>query len=101
MNAAAVIGAPNAAGLIGDAYLNPSEMKKQSAVAGAQPGRHQPPSQPEVNIVLEPPVAIPDASPQDRKAAQELLAKGLVRAVIFATDECHADRLRQRSSASR
>jgi len=48
------------------------------------------PSQPEVNIVLEPPVAIPDASPKDRKAAQDLLAKGLLRAVIFATDDCDA-----------
>jgi predicted enzyme related to lactoylglutathione lyase len=48
------------------------------------------PSQPEVSIVLEPPVAIPDASPQDRKAGEDLLAKGLLRAVIFATDDCDA-----------
>jgi len=48
------------------------------------------PSQPEVSIVLEPPAAIPDASPQDRKAAEDLLAKGLLRAVIFATDDCDA-----------
>ena len=49
-----------------------------------------PKAQPDVSIVLEPPAAIPDASPQDRKAAEELLAKGLLRAVIFATDDCDA-----------
>jgi predicted enzyme related to lactoylglutathione lyase len=49
-----------------------------------------PPTQPDVNIVLEPPLAIPDASPQDRKAMEELLAKGMLRAVIFATDDCDA-----------
>lgn len=48
------------------------------------------PTQPEVNMVLEPPAAIPDASPKDRKAAEDLLAKGLLRAVIFATDDCDA-----------
>lgn len=48
------------------------------------------PSQLDVNIVLEPPAAIPDASPKDRKAAEDLLAKGLLRAVIFATDDCDA-----------
>jgi len=48
------------------------------------------PAQPDLNIVLEPPAAIPDASPQDRKAADELLAKGLLRAVIFSTDDCDA-----------
>ena len=56
-----------------------------------------PASQPEVNIVLEPPVADPSASPADRKIMAELLAKGLLRAVNFATDDCDAtfEHLRQ------
>ena len=49
-----------------------------------------PPSQPEVEIVLEPPLADPNASPADKKVMAELLAKGLLRAVIFATDDCDA-----------
>ena len=48
------------------------------------------PSQPDVEIVLEPPVADPNASPADKEAAAELLAKGLLRGVIFATDDCDA-----------
>ncbi|TSB06000.1 VOC family protein [Streptomyces benahoarensis] len=48
------------------------------------------PSQPGVNIVLEPPLADPNASPADRQAMAELLAKGLLRGVIFATDDCDA-----------
>ena len=41
------------------------------------------PSQPDVDIVLEPPVADPNALPADKEAAAELLAKGLLRGVIF------------------
>jgi predicted enzyme related to lactoylglutathione lyase len=48
------------------------------------------PSQPDVNIVLEPPIADPNVSPADQAAAAELLAKGLLRGVIFATDDCDA-----------
>ncbi|WP_067483375.1 VOC family protein [Actinomadura hibisca] len=48
------------------------------------------PSQPEVDIVLEPPLADPNASEDDRRAVAELLAKGLLRAVIFRTDDCDA-----------
>ncbi|MER5733457.1 VOC family protein [Streptomyces sp. NPDC002138] len=46
------------------------------------------PSQPDVNIVLEPPLANPHASAADRQAMAELLAKGLLRGVIFATEDC-------------
>ncbi|MEZ7006959.1 VOC family protein [Streptomyces sp. AD55] len=49
-----------------------------------------PPSQPDVNIVLEPPLADPNASPADQRAMAELLAKGLLRGVIFTTDDCDA-----------
>lgn len=48
------------------------------------------PSQPDVNIVLEPPLADPNASSADRQAMAELMAKGLLRGVIFATDDCDA-----------
>src|SRR5688500_6093169 len=48
------------------------------------------PSQPDVDIVLEPPLADPNASPQDREAMAELLAKGMLRGVIFRTDDCDA-----------
>lgn len=49
-----------------------------------------PKSQPDVTIVLEPPLADPGASPADRKVMAELLAKGLLRAVNFATDDVDA-----------
>jgi predicted enzyme related to lactoylglutathione lyase len=49
-----------------------------------------PPSQPDVNIVLEPPLADPNASPEDKKAMAELLAKGMLRGVIFSTEDCDA-----------
>jgi predicted enzyme related to lactoylglutathione lyase len=48
------------------------------------------PSQPDVDIVLEPPLADPNASAADREAMAELLAKGLLRGVIFRTDDCDA-----------
>ncbi|WP_433544083.1 VOC family protein (plasmid) [Streptomyces sp. CA-294286] len=48
------------------------------------------PAQPDVNIVLEPPVADPNASPDDRAAMSDLLARGLLRGVIFSTDDCDA-----------
>ncbi|MFF4406763.1 VOC family protein [Streptomyces sp. NPDC001262] len=48
------------------------------------------PEQPDVQIVLEPPLANPNASPADRQAMAELLAKGMLRGVIFSTDDCDA-----------
>ena len=48
------------------------------------------PEQPDVSIVLEPPLADPNASAADREAMTELLAKGLLRAVIFQTDDVDA-----------
>jgi predicted enzyme related to lactoylglutathione lyase len=49
-----------------------------------------PASQPEINIVLEPPSANPNASPADRQTMNELLAKGMLRGVIFSTTDCDA-----------
>ncbi|GAA4880232.1 VOC family protein [Kitasatospora terrestris] len=48
------------------------------------------PSQPDVEIVLEPPLADPNASDADRQAVAELMAKGLLRGVIFRTDDVDA-----------
>ena len=49
-----------------------------------------PKGQPDVNIVLEPPLADPNASPEDKKVMAELLAKGHLRGVNFATENCDA-----------
>ena len=49
-----------------------------------------PAAQPDVSIVLEPPLADPAASPADRRVMKELLAKGLLRGVIFSTRDCDA-----------
>ncbi|WP_129338996.1 VOC family protein [Cellulomonas endophytica] len=48
------------------------------------------PAQPDVDLVLEPPLADPGASPEDRRTMAELLAKGLLRGVIFRTDDVDA-----------
>ncbi|WP_141314938.1 VOC family protein [Streptomyces spinoverrucosus] len=48
------------------------------------------PAQPDVNIVLEPPAADPSTSPADKQALAELMAKGLLRGVLFATEDCDA-----------
>ena len=45
------------------------------------------PSQPDVAIVLEPPLADPGASSADKETMAELLAKGHLRGVIFSTDD--------------
>jgi catechol 2,3-dioxygenase-like lactoylglutathione lyase family enzyme len=49
-----------------------------------------PPSQPELEIVLESPAATPDASDADKQATADLLAKGLLRGVIFRSDDVDA-----------
>ncbi|MFH8883704.1 VOC family protein [Streptomyces californicus] len=48
------------------------------------------PSQPDVEIVLEPPLADPNAPEADRRAMAELLAKGMLRGVILASDDVDA-----------
>ena len=49
-----------------------------------------PPSQPDINIVLEPPAADPGISPSDREAISDLLAKGLLRGLNFRTPDLEA-----------
>ena len=55
------------------------------------------PSQPDVSIVLEPPSCDPNMSPADRQAVAELMAKGHLRGVILATQDCDTafDRIRE------
>ncbi|MET7702897.1 MULTISPECIES: VOC family protein [unclassified Streptomyces] len=48
------------------------------------------PLQPDVEIVLEPPAADPSTSAADKQAMAELLAKGVLRGVIFSTADCDA-----------
>lgn len=48
------------------------------------------PSQPDVNIVLEPPAADPGISAQDREAIADLLAKGVLRGLNFSTSDLQA-----------
>ncbi|WP_172385901.1 VOC family protein [Streptomyces sp. MNP-20] len=54
----------------------------------------------DVEIVLEPPLADPNAAPADRRAMAELLAKGLLRGVIFTTDDVDAAFERVRASGA-
>ncbi|MFC8359570.1 VOC family protein [Streptomyces griseorubiginosus] len=58
------------------------------------------PLQPDVDIVLEPPAADPDASPADKEAMARLLAKGLLRGVNFTTTDCDALFARVRESGA-
>ena len=48
------------------------------------------PSQPDINIVLEPPAADPGISDSDRDTLSDLLAKGLLRGLNFATPDLRA-----------
>jgi predicted enzyme related to lactoylglutathione lyase len=48
------------------------------------------PDQPDVNIVLETPLADPNAAAADKEAMAALLAKGYLRGVIFSTDDVDA-----------
>lgn len=49
-----------------------------------------PPAQPEVEILLYPPNANPGATEADREAIADLMAKGLIGQMVFATDDCDA-----------
>jgi catechol 2,3-dioxygenase-like lactoylglutathione lyase family enzyme len=54
------------------------------------------PAQPGLDIVLEPPYGDPNTSEADKQALSGLLAKGMLRAVLFSTDDVDAtfERLR-------
>jgi len=49
-----------------------------------------PAAQPELEITIETPNENPDASPTDRQALAELMAKGMLRGLIFRTADCDA-----------
>jgi predicted enzyme related to lactoylglutathione lyase len=48
------------------------------------------PTQPDLDIVLEPPYGDPNTSDADKQALSGLLAKGMLRAVLFSTDDVDA-----------
>ncbi|MFF0429400.1 VOC family protein [Streptomyces sp. NPDC004520] len=48
------------------------------------------PEQPDVAVVLETPLPDPGASEADRKAVTDLLSKGLLRGVVFSTQDVDA-----------
>ncbi|QVQ52921.1 VOC family protein [Spiractinospora alimapuensis] len=48
------------------------------------------PEQPDVTIVLESPLADPNAAEADRRTVRDLMARGLLRGAIFGTDDCDA-----------
>ncbi|WND33889.1 VOC family protein [Streptomyces sp. BB1-1-1] len=58
------------------------------------------PAQPGVDIVLEPPLADPNASAAGKEAMAELLAKGLLRGVIFTTEDVDATFERVRAAGA-
>ncbi|MFE5772037.1 VOC family protein [Streptomyces sp. NPDC056485] len=66
------------------------EVRKDVAFEGMRWVTVGSPAQPDVEIVLEPPAANPNAAPADRRAMAELLAKGMLRGVIFSTDDVDA-----------
>ncbi|GAB1821409.1 VOC family protein [Herbidospora sp. RD11066] len=66
------------------------EVRNDVAYEGMRWVTVSPPSQPEVEIVLEPPLADPNASAEDKETMSELLAKGLLRGLIFGTDDVDA-----------
>jgi predicted enzyme related to lactoylglutathione lyase len=76
------------------------EVRNDVAYEGMRWVTVSPTAQPDVEIVLEPPVADPGASDADKQAAAELLAKGLLRGVIFQTDDVDATFERVRSAGA-
>lgn len=58
------------------------------------------PGNPDTEIVLETAAADPDTSPADRKAIEELVAKGLMRGVVFETKDLDATFERLRASGA-
>lgn len=66
------------------------EVRNDVRYAGMRWVTMGPPSQPDINIVLEPPAADPGISPSDREVISDLLAKGLLRGLNFSTPDLEA-----------
>ncbi|TMR14249.1 VOC family protein [Nonomuraea zeae] len=66
------------------------ELRDDAEAEGTRRPSVGPPSQPDVQIFLEAPGANPGASPADRRAIKDLLAKGLLGGLVFLTDDCDA-----------
>jgi len=64
------------------------EVRGDAGPEGMQRTGVGPPSQPEVQIVLEPPAADPGTSLADRQAIADLMAKGLLGRLVLSTDDC-------------
>ncbi len=66
------------------------EVRREVSAYGMRWVTVGPPSQPEINIVLEPPAADPGISASDRELIGDLLAKGLLRGLNFSTPDVDA-----------
>ncbi|MDP9863745.1 MULTISPECIES: VOC family protein [Streptosporangium] len=66
------------------------EVRDDVETEGTRWVRVGPPSQPDVQIRLGSPGADPGASPADRQAIEDLMAKGLLGRLVFVTDNCDA-----------
>ncbi|MBM7789354.1 VOC family protein [Tenggerimyces flavus] len=76
------------------------ELRNDVAYGGARWLTMGPKTQPDVNIVLETVNADPNVAPEDLEALNDLLAKGLLRAVVLATPDCDATFEQVRSSGA-
>ncbi|HEV3174212.1 MAG TPA: VOC family protein [Actinocrinis sp.] len=66
------------------------EVRRDVEVDGARWVSVSPPSQPDIEIVLETAGANPNASPADRPVIAELMAKGALSRAVFTTPDCDA-----------
>jgi predicted enzyme related to lactoylglutathione lyase len=66
------------------------EVRNDVAFEGLRWVTVSPPTQPELEIVLEPPHQNPTISSADQEAIAELMAKGVMGRLVFATDDCDA-----------
>jgi uncharacterized glyoxalase superfamily protein PhnB len=66
------------------------EVRRDVEVEGARWVSVSPPSQPDLEIVLETAGANPNAAPADRQVIAELMAKGALSRAVFTTSDCDA-----------
>ncbi|GAA2629951.1 VOC family protein [Actinomadura fulvescens] len=66
------------------------EVRADADLGGTRQVSVGPPSQPDVQILLQCPGADPVVSSTDRRAIVELMAKSLLGSLVFETDDCDA-----------